>query len=248
MARAAQGAETLAPTAQHQLTDSPAPAPRPDPSTGSAATPPQTARRSWSALAVGAAVALAALLAGPSAARLPWPPALRALAAALLPGRRRRIRAIDWSAPARQQALRNAGDFRRLDRAGVALFGVLAAPAAAAAPGAPHASAGGGGADGEGAGGGAAGDARAWAAPARHGAEGVRALVRRLGPGNVFVLAEAASGAEEARALAWLRATGFYERTGLPPGPGHTLFLDPDALAAQARPRRARAAPRRGGL
>jgi hypothetical protein len=165
------------------------------------------------AIALGVVVALVVLLTSPSS-RLLAAPLLAAIGALRgLLRRRRRIRPIDWALPERRAALRDPADFRRLDRAAVALHGVVAAPAAPGAPlGAP------------------------WATAVRHGAEGVRALVRKLGPGNVFLLGEAAAPADEAAALAWLAAVGFYERTGLPPGPGHTLFLDSDALPAQARP------------
>ena len=173
----------------------------------------QGGRSTW-AVALGALIALVVLLTSPTSRLLA---ALLTDAMGALRGIltwRRRIRPVDWTLPERRKVLRNPADFRRLDRAAVALFGVVAAPAGPAgtvpAPGVP------------------------WATAVRHGVEGVRALVRKLGPGNVFLLGEAASPADEALALAWLAAAGFYERTGLPPGPGHTLFLDPDALAAQA--------------
>ena len=129
--------------------------------------------------------------------------------------RRRRIRRLDWSLPERQQVLRRRGDdFRRLDRVGVSFSGAIAVRGAES---------------------GVPAGGRAWAVPARHGAEAVRALVQKLGRGNVFVLAETADDGEAEQAAAWLGAGGFYERTGVLAGPAHTLMLDAADLPAQAR-------------
>lgn len=68
-----------------------------------------------------------------------------------------------------------------------------------------------------------------YAVPVARSAEAVRAVVKRFGPLNVFVVTAGQGGdggAEEARVVRWLKESGYAEKAGLVLNRGHVIVVD----------------------